>query len=64
MRGILLKTLLLGSLFALPSGVMLVANSFWPNADLLQPNDFYLGSDFVNYWTGGRLALRGQPGST
>jgi hypothetical protein len=59
-RGILLKTLLLGSLFALPSGVMLVANSFWPNADLLQPNDFYLGSDFVNYWTGGRLALQGR----
>ena len=60
MRGIILKTLLLGSLFALPSGVMLAANSFWPNADLLQPNDFYLGSDFVNYWTGGRLGLEGR----
>ena len=60
MRGIILKTLLLGSLFALPSGAMLVANSFWPNADLLQPNDFYLGSDFVNYWAGGRLALQGR----
>lgn len=60
MRGIFLKTLLLGSLFALPAGVMLVANSFWPNAGLMQPNDFYLGSDFVNYWTGGRLALQGR----
>jgi len=57
-RGIIVKTLLLGSLFALPSGVMLVAISFWPNADLLQPNGYYLGHDFVNYWTGGRLALQ------
>jgi len=58
--GIIPKTLLLGSLFALPAGVMLVANSFWPNAGFMQPNDFYLGSDFVNYWMGGRLALQGR----
>jgi hypothetical protein len=59
-RGIYLKTLLFGSLFALPAGLMLAINSFWPDADLLQPNGFYLGSDFANYWTGGRLALQGR----
>ena len=60
MRGIYLKTLLFGSLFALPAGLMLAINSFWPDADLLQANGFYLGSDFANYWTGGRLALQGR----
>jgi len=54
------KALLAGALFALPVAVMFAAVSFWPNAQLHQPNDFYLGSDFVNYWTGGRLALEGR----
>lgn len=60
MRGPYLKTLLLGSLFALPAGVMLIAALSWPNVDLLQPNRFYLGTDFVNYWASGRLALTGR----
>lgn len=53
------NALLYGALLALPSGVILIANSFWPNADLFEPNGFYIGSDFVNYWVGGRLALTG-----
>jgi hypothetical protein len=49
--------LLLGSQFALPSGLLLIANSFWPSADLMQPNDLYLGSDFVNYWRAAGAAV-------
>jgi hypothetical protein len=52
--------LLLAALFALPAGVVLIAEVSWPDADLLQRNRFYLGTDFVNYWTGGRLALTGR----
>lgn len=55
-----LKALLIGSLFALPAGVIVILDSFWPAVDLMQPNGFYLGSDFVNYWTAGRLALQGH----
>jgi len=54
------KALLFGALFALPAGVILIAELSWPGADLLQPNRFYLGTDFVNFWTGGRLALEGR----
>jgi len=60
MRRVYPNALLLASLAALPSAAMLVANSFWPDAQLMQPNGFFLGSDFVNYWTGGRLALQGR----
>jgi len=60
MRGAYLKALLAGALFALPAGIIVIANSFWPDAALFQPNGFYLGSDFLNYWTGGRLALEGR----
>jgi alpha-1,2-mannosyltransferase len=60
MRGVYPRALVLASLAALPSAVMLVASSFWPDARLMQPNGFFLGSDFVNYWTGGRLALEGR----
>ena len=55
-----MKALLVGSLFALPAGLMLIYELSWPNADLLQPNRFYLGTDFINYWSGGRLALGGR----
>jgi len=51
------KALLLGSLAALPAGIVLIALSFWPGSGAMQPNGFYLGSDFVNYWMGGRLAV-------
>ncbi len=60
MRPAYLKALLLGSLFALPAGLILIHELSWPDADLLQPNRFYLGTDFVNYWTGGHLALTGH----
>jgi hypothetical protein len=58
--GTYLKALIAAALFALPAGLILIANSFWPDAALFQPNGFYLGSDFVNYWSGGRLALQGH----
>ncbi len=54
------RAMLYGALLALPAAMLVVAQSFWPNADLFQPNGFYLGSDFVNYWTGGRLTLAGR----
>ena len=54
------KALLLGALAALPPAIFFVAANFWPDYGFMQPNDFYLGSDFVNYWMGGRLALLGR----
>jgi hypothetical protein len=54
------KALLLGALVALPPAIFFVAANFWPDYGFMQPNDFYLGSDFVNYWMGGRLALLGR----
>jgi hypothetical protein len=54
------KALLLGALAALPPAIFFVAANFWPDYGYMQPNDFYLGSDFVNYWMGGRLALLGR----
>jgi len=60
MRSPYLKALLVGSLFALPAGVILIHELSWPEAGLLQANHFYLGTDFVNYWSGGRLALQGR----
>jgi hypothetical protein len=58
--GVYLRALLIGALFALPSAIIVIVTSFWPDATLFQPNGFYLGSDFVNYWSGGRLALQGR----
>jgi hypothetical protein len=58
--GLYLRALLAAALFALPAGFIVIATSFWPNDALFQPNGFYLGSDFVNYWSGGRLALLGK----
>jgi hypothetical protein len=60
MRSPYLKALLVGSLFALPAGVILIHELSWPEVGLLQTNHFYLGTDFVNYWSGGRLALQGR----
>ena len=54
------KALLLGALAALPPAIFFIAANFWPDYGFMQPNDFYLGSDFVNYWMGGRLALLGR----
>jgi hypothetical protein len=53
------KALLLGALVAVPSAVAMTAMHFWPDADLME-NGFYFGRDFLNYWTGGRLAILGQ----
>lgn len=60
MRSIFSRALLVGSLFAFPAGLMLIATSFWPDASFMEPNGFYVGSDFVNYWMGGRLAVLGR----
>lgn len=60
MRAAYLKALLAGSLFALPAGVLVIAEVSWPDASLLLANHFYLGTDFVNSWAGGRLALENR----
>ncbi len=62
MRSAYTKALLVGALFALPAGLILIWELVWPGPDLLQPNRFYLGTDFVNYWSGGRLALLDRVG--
>jgi len=54
------KALLLGALLALPAGAAMTWTYFWPDARLMEPQGFYLGRDFLNYWTGGRLALTGE----
>ncbi len=56
------RCLLLASLVALPAMIALMAVYFRPGGDLLEQRGYYLGLDFVNYWTGGRLALEGRPG--
>src|ERR1700730_17541417 len=33
---------------------------FWPGPDLVSSRGYYLGQDFVNFWTGGVLALEGR----
>jgi hypothetical protein len=60
MRSAYIKALLVGALLALPAGLILIWEVSWPGPDLLQPNRFYLGTDFVNYWSAGRLALWGN----
>lgn len=60
MGGKFTKALLLGTLVALPSGVAITAMYFWPDANFMEPQGFYFGRDFLNYWTGGRLALSGE----
>lgn len=52
--------MLLGALAGMPPALLFIGANFWPQHGWLQPNGFYLGSDFANYWTGGRLALMGQ----
>ena len=60
MDRIFARYLLLASLVALPGMINLMAQFFWPGPDLLEQRGYYIGLDFVNYWTGGRLALTGQ----
>ncbi|MDP1908267.1 MAG: glycosyltransferase family 87 protein, partial [Hyphomicrobium sp.] len=60
MSGSYSKALLLGSLVAIPPGISITATYFWPDSNLMEPQGFYFGRDFLNYWTGGRLALLGQ----
>jgi hypothetical protein len=56
------RYLLLASIVALPGMIVLMAVYFRPGGDLLEQRGYYLGLDFVNYWTGGRLALSGTVG--
>lgn len=60
MGGKFTKALLLGALVGLPSGVAIAVAYFWPDANLMEPQGFYFGRDFLNYWMGGRLALFGE----
>ncbi len=43
----------------LPS-LMIAATVFLPGHDLVSSRGYYLGQDFVNFWTGGHLALTGH----
>ena len=56
------RCLLLASAVALPAMIALMAVYFRPGGDLLEQRGYYIGLDFVNYWTGGRLALTGRVG--
>jgi len=56
------RYLLLASFVALPGMLLLMAVYFRPGPDLLEQRGYYIGLDFVNYWTGGRLALEGPVG--
>jgi len=60
MDRIFVRYLLLASLAALPAMVSLMALYFWPGADLHEQRGYYIGLDFVNYWSGARLALSGS----
>jgi hypothetical protein len=60
MGGKFTKALLLGALVAMPPAVAMTWTYFWPDAHLMEPQGFYFGRDFLNYWTGGRLALTGD----
>ena len=62
MDRIFVRYLLLASLAALPGMIVLMVVVFRPGGDLLEQRGYYLGLDFVNYWTGGRLALSGAVG--
>jgi uncharacterized membrane protein YiaA len=62
MDRVFVRYLLLASLAALPGMVLLMAAYFRPGPDLLEQRGYYIGLDFVNYWTGGRLALSGDVG--
>ena len=62
MARMFVRYLLLASIVALPGMVVLMAVYFRPGGDLLEQRGYYLGLDFVNYWTGGRLALSGDVG--
>lgn len=53
------RYLLLASLLALPGMIILGVEYFRPGPDLLEQRGYYIGLDFVNCWTGGRLALIG-----
>jgi len=57
------RALLLGALLAAPAGAAMVWVHFWPDARLMEPQGFYLGRDFLNYWTGGRLVITGDAAS-
>lgn len=43
----------------LPS-LLIAAAVFLPGADLVSSRGYYLGQDFMNFWTGGHLALTGH----
>jgi hypothetical protein len=48
------------TLLGLLPSLMVALAVFWPGPDLISSRGYYLGQDFVNFWTGGRLALSGH----
>ncbi len=63
MDRLFVRYLLIASAVALPGMIVLLAVYFRPGSDLLEQRGYYIGLDFVNYWTGGRLALSGDVGA-
>lgn len=40
--------------------LMVALAVFWPGQDLISSRGYYLGQDFVNFWTAGHLAFEGR----
>lgn len=54
------RLLLLLPLVTLIPIVRMIQSHLWPNADGVTPTRTFIGNDFVNVWTGSRLAADGQ----
>lgn len=48
------------TLVGLPLSLWVAIELYWPNADLVNRHGYYVGQDFVNFWTAGRLAVSGR----
>jgi hypothetical protein len=48
------------TLVGLPLSLWVAIELYWPNADLVNAHGYYVGQDFVNFWTAGRLAFAGR----
>jgi hypothetical protein len=55
-----MSTLTIASLLGLGPSLALAYALFWPGADGLDPYGYPVIRDFLNFWTGGRLAFSGR----
>ena len=54
------KVLKAATLLGFVPSLLVALAVFWPGADLVSPRGYYVGQDFVNFWTAGHLALDGR----